>query len=209
MAESVTFFVKDSPERKTYPARNRLQKNGFHWNANKHAWQITIPKREVNQYLNRYGQQLRFSVSTDEPEFCKKSSKSYRKTFLKAYPDIQTYHCVYCGKKLNFQSQGSRQFTIDHIVSERSVNGSPNTLENRKRAAKHHITDINSVDNLVPACAHCNQHKAGYYDLKKIGWAIFCRNLLRHKEKLKRQSQNQAPKQQNIKSSAKQRKRDP
>lgn len=187
MAKSVTFSVKDSPERKTYPERNRLKKNGFQWNAKENAWQIKIPKSEVNSYLHRYGQQMRFSVSTDEPEYSKQSSQSYRKAFLNAYSHSQPYHCVYCGRRLSLQSSGNRQLTIDHIVSERSVNGSPNSLENRKRAAKQwKITNINQIDNLVPACASCNQKKGGDSKLIEIGRGILGRNMLRHREKQQR-----------------------
>lgn len=66
--------------------------------------------------------------------------------------------CAYCGKEIEYKAM-----QVDHIIPQdnyRLMNGE--TLERRKEAIiqRHgYFIEMNSIDNLNPACRRCNKWK--------------------------------------------------
>ncbi|MCF0106172.1 MAG: HNH endonuclease [Holdemanella sp.] len=71
--------------------------------------------------------------------------------------DGETYRCSYCGRIIR-RSKG--EVTVDHLIP---VKGVANTSFWHKRVRQYMdrkgIRDINQIENLVPACSHCNLSK--------------------------------------------------
>ena len=63
--------------------------------------------------------------------------------------------CAYCGSELN------GKFQVDHVISQRNFE---HRIKNQFRVPEFlkHLTlvDVNHIDNLLPACASCNNYKS-------------------------------------------------
>lgn len=82
-------------------------------------------------------------------------SSDYRRTFFKNNPGLfgtNKYQCVYCGK-----IKDKKKIQVDHLIPVHRVKkrGLGRLLMKIKN-----INDINSLKNLVPSCAKCNQRKS-------------------------------------------------
>ena len=74
--------------------------------------------------------------------------------------------CAYCGEKLG------KKWTVDHVIPQR------NFLFHVKNKFKvpwflEHLkeTDVNHVDNLLPACQSCNNYKSAF-DLETFRYEL-------------------------------------
>lgn len=99
-----------------------------------------------------------------------KRSTTYRKTFFKnTHPAIANrYFCTYCGRLLK-----KKDVTVDHLYP---INVAQKSRRLRRKLKRKGITDINDIQNLVPACKKCNSRKG-----KRMGIWILRGKLGRHK----------------------------
>lgn len=88
-----------------------------------------------------------------------KRDDMYRYRFISKHPGFQNnwYLCSYCGKIIS-----KRNMQVDHVVAINKTRKWWNLSSMPYRMlVKHYTHGVNSVENLVPACAQCNEKKGG------------------------------------------------
>lgn len=161
--------IKDG-RKKTYPVKEDIKSFGLHF-------------KKTGKYIGKWTGDINNENIDAVRQFCKKKhlnlyikeegyyrSGDYSKLFFDSKKGIKgnadKYRCVYCGKVIR-RSRG--QVTVDHLFPVASVkNNSFWHVRVRQILDRLDIKDINQIENLVPACGHCNSSKGS-----KLGiWTI-------------------------------------
>lgn len=79
-------------------------------------------------------------------------SSNYRALFFETHhTEDNKYRCVYCGRKFP-----KEKITIDHVYPVSPIS---KHVELQKKLQRKGIENVNSQNNLVPACWKCNKRK--------------------------------------------------
>ena len=161
----------------TRKQKRRLKRFGLAWDGYEFHGLFDSEKKIVN--IKYYCQQhrLNFKISNAMGN----RSTNYRSVFFSHNePKMfgKYYICSYCGKLLS-----QKNTTVDHLYP---IGKSSKSIKYQKKLKKKGIYNINSVNNLVAACARCNKRKsdnAGFWIFKgRIGqykWLWFIRWILK------------------------------
>lgn len=139
---------------KVYYHRNELYSMGLRFQKRaygKSFYEIKTKDMELVAAIKDFCSKKKLKVQIIDAAFTR--SSNYRKKFFETQkPDFgNRYFCAYCGKLLP-----QSKIQIDHLVP---VDRASNSLFLQKRLRLMGTSDINDISNLLPSCAHCNNHK--------------------------------------------------
>lgn len=156
------YILRDG-RNKTYNKRKTLRNLGYTYSPDDYGY-IAYGTRGDRKTHERTARKLGLRLVAKDEDFAR--DNTYRQRFFSANPPKirGKYQCVYCGRLMD-----KEHTTVDHVIPVFQAQTSPYVQRLMQLMG---ITDVNELDNLVPACSSCNTRKGSDYSLM---WTIRAR----------------------------------
>lgn len=139
----------------------KLKRKGFLWIETSSAngyWEKDCTKAE-SKAIQRFCKRKGLKAIVYEKNYSR--NDYYRKAFLNhnkgLFDNGRFYICVYCGKIVN-----RKKVTVDHLIPVDKVLQGKHKEKYRRKLKRQGISNVNQVENLVPACYSCNSKKSNH-----------------------------------------------
>lgn len=149
MSNLINVKIKDG-KNSTYKYRKEIANLGFRFIKDQDVyWEKNIPENEIKnieKFCNKHKLSILFYKTERDTYYRENFFKNNKPKIFNKY-----YQCVYCGKLME-----KDKTTVDHLVPVKLTQVSQ---KYRKLLDKNNCKTVNDINNLVPACMHCNTSK--------------------------------------------------